>query len=167
MSEQQSATEPTESISERLVELAKRRGYFFRSSGSYGGVGGFYTFGPQGAALKGNVEDAWRDRFAVAEGNMEIDAPTIMPEPVFEASGHLEGFDDMLVECEECGESHRADHVVEDNTEYEDAESLPIPEVEEVIAEYELVCPSCGAGLAGQAVEAFNLMFATNIGPGR
>ncbi|ELZ16256.1 glycyl-tRNA ligase [Natrinema thermotolerans DSM 11552] len=159
-------TEETAVTSEKLVELAKRRGYFFQSSGAYGGVGGFYTFGPQGAALKGNVEDAWRDRFAVAEGNMEIDAPTIMPEPVFEASGHLDGFDDMLVECPECGESHRADHVVEDNTEYEDAESLPIPDVEEVIAEYELVCPSCGAGLAGQAVETFNLMFETNIGPG-
>ncbi|SDR28401.1 glycine--tRNA ligase [Natronobacterium texcoconense] len=161
----QEATE-TDATSEKLVELAKRRGYFFQSSGAYGGVGGFYTFGPQGASLKGNVEDAWRDRFAVAEGNMEIDAPTIMPEPVFEASGHLDTFDDMLVECPECGESHRADHVVEDNTEYEDAESLPIPEVEEVIAEYELVCPSCGAGLAGQAVDTFNLMFATNIGPG-
>ncbi|MFU8868233.1 glycine--tRNA ligase [Natronococcus sp.] len=166
MSEANDADATDQPTSEKLVELAKRRGYFFQSSGAYGGVGGFYTFGPQGASLKGNVEDAWRDRFAVAEGNMEIDAPTIMPEPVFEASGHLEGFDDMLVECPECGESHRADHVVEDNTEYEDAESLPIPEVEEVIAEYELVCPSCGAGLAGQAVEAFNLMFATNIGPG-
>ncbi|ELY88039.1 glycine--tRNA ligase [Natrialba taiwanensis] len=167
MSEQQTeSAETDDSIGEKLVELAKRRGYFFQSSGAYGGVGGFYTFGPQGAALKGNVEDAWRDRFAVAEGNMEIDAPTIMPEPVFEASGHLDGFDDMLVECPDCGESHRADHIVEDNTEYEDAESLPIPEVEEVIAEYELVCPNCGAGLAGQAVETFNLMFGTNIGPG-
>ncbi|TMT78508.1 glycine--tRNA ligase [Haloterrigena sp. H1] len=166
MSEQQHTDDNTDSTSEKLVELAKRRGYFFQSSGAYGGVGGFYTFGPQGAALKGNVEDAWRDRFAVAEGNMEIDAPTIMPEPVFEASGHLDGFDDMLVECPDCGESHRADHIVEDNTMYEDAESLEIPEVEEVIAEYELVCPSCGAGLAGQAVEDFNLMFATNIGPG-
>ncbi|WP_226039913.1 glycine--tRNA ligase [Natrinema sp. DC36] len=167
MSDQEGADESAEEpTSEKLVELAKRRGYFFQSSGAYGGVGGFYTFGPQGAALKGNVEDAWRDRFALAEGNMEIDAPTIMPEPVFEASGHLEGFDDMLVECPECGESHRADHVVEDETEYEDAESLPIPEVEDVIAEYELVCPNCGAGLAGQAVDSFNLMFATNIGPG-
>ncbi len=155
-----------ESTSEQLVELAKRRGYFFQSSGAYGGVGGFYTFGPQGASLKGNVEDAWRDRFAVAEGNMEIDAPTIMPEPVFEASGHLDGFDDMLIECPECETSSRADHLVEDNTEYEDAESLPIPEVEEIIAEYELACPECGAGLADVAVENFNLMFATNIGPG-
>jgi glycyl-tRNA synthetase len=166
MSEANEADATDQPTSEKLVELAKRRGYFFQSSGAYGGVGGFYTFGPQGASLKGNVEDAWRDRFAVAEGNMEIDAPTIMPEPVFEASGHLEGFDDMLIECPECGESSRADHVVEDNTEYEDAESLPIPEVEEVIAEYELVCPACGAGLAGQAVETFNLMFDTNIGPG-
>ncbi|UTF53863.1 glycine--tRNA ligase [Natronosalvus rutilus] len=155
-----------EATSQKLTELAKRRGYFFQSSDVYGGVGGFYTFGPQGAALKGNLEDAWRGRFAVEEGNMEIDAPTIMPEPVFESSGHLDTFDDMLVECPECGESHRADHVVEDNTEYEDAESLPIPEVEEIVAEYELVCPSCGAGLAGQAIDDFNLMFATNIGPG-
>ncbi|GAB3042242.1 glycine--tRNA ligase [Natronobiforma cellulositropha] len=155
-----------ETTSEKLTELAKRRGYFFQSSGAYGGVGGFYTFGPQGAALKGNLEDAWRERFALGEGNMEIDAPTIMPEPVFEASGHLAGFDDMLIECPECGTSTRADHLVEDNTDYEDAESLPIPEVEAVVAEYELACPECGAGLAGVAIEEFNLMFATSIGPG-
>ncbi|MFC4987760.1 glycine--tRNA ligase [Saliphagus infecundisoli] len=156
----------SEDTGEKVVELAKRRGYFFRSSSAYGGVGGFYTFGPQGAALKGNVEEAWRDRFAVGEGHMEIDAPTIMPEPVFEASGHLDTFDDMLVECPDCGESSRADHVVEDNTEYEDAESLPIPEVEEIVAEYELSCPECGAPLAGAAIEEFNLMFETQVGPG-
>jgi glycyl-tRNA synthetase len=149
-----------------VVELAKRRGYFFQASGAYGGVSGFYTFGPQGAALKQNIEDAWRDRFTIQEGNLEVDAPTIAPEPVFEASGHLDGFDDMLVECPECGESHRADHVIEDNTDIEEAESYPIPEVEELIAEFELVCPRCGAGLAGRTVTAFNLMFETTIGPG-
>ena len=149
-----------------LTELAKRRGFFLPSAGAYGGVSGFYTFGPQGAAFKRNIEDTWRQRFAIQEGNMEVDAPTVMPEPVFEASGHLDGFDDMLVECPECGESHRADHVVEDNTDIEDAESLGPETVEETIAEYELVCPTCGAGLAGQAVEDFNLMFETTIGPG-
>ena len=149
-----------------LVELAKRRGFFLQSAGAYGGVSGFYTFGPAGAALKQNIEDSWRDRFTIREGNMEVDAPTVMPEPVFEASGHLDGFDDMLVECPECGESHRADHIVEDNTDIEEAESIPVAEVEELIAEYELVCPTCGTGLAGQAIEDFNLMFATNIGPG-
>ncbi|MEF8976404.1 MAG: glycine--tRNA ligase [Halapricum sp.] len=149
-----------------VVELAKRRGFFIQSAGAYGGVSGFYTFGPRGAALKQNVEDTWRERFTIQEGNMEVDAPTVMPEPVFEASGHLAGFDDMLVECPECGESHRADHIVEDNTDIEEAESLPIEEVEEIVAEYELVCPTCGTGLAGQAIQNFNLMFETNIGPG-
>ncbi|MCL7416760.1 MAG: glycine--tRNA ligase [Halalkalicoccus sp.] len=149
-----------------LSELAKRRGFFFPSNGVYGGVAGFYTYGPEGAALKRHLEDAWRDRFTVKEGNQEIEAPTIMPEAVFEASGHLEGFDDMLVECAECGESHRADHLIEDNTTIEDAEALEIAEVEELIREHELVCPSCGAALAGEPVEEFNLMFETTIGPG-
>ncbi|WP_436931785.1 glycine--tRNA ligase [Halosimplex halobium] len=149
-----------------LTELAKRRGFFLQSAGAYGGVSGFYTFGPNGASLKDNVEDSWRGRFTVREGNMEIDAPTVMPEPVFEASGHLDGFDDMLVECPDCGESHRADHVVEDNTDYEEAEGLGPDRVGEIIAEYELVCPTCGTALAGQAIEDFNLMFETTIGPG-
>ena len=149
-----------------LIELAKRRGYFFQSSGAYGGVAGFYTYGPQGAALKANVEEQWRDRFTVQEGHTEIDAPTIMPEAVFEASGHLEGFDDMLVECAACRESHRADHLIEDETTIEEAESLPIPEVESLVREHDIVCPSCGEPLADQPVENFNLMFQTSIGPG-
>ncbi|WP_122088526.1 glycine--tRNA ligase [Halalkalicoccus subterraneus] len=149
-----------------LAELAKRRGFFFPSNGVYGGTAGFYTYGPEGAALKRHLEDAWRDRFTVREGNQEIEAPTVMPEAVFEASGHLDGFDDMLVECAECGESHRADHLIEDNTKIEDAEALPIAEVEELIREHELVCPSCGTALAGEPVEEFNLMFETTIGPG-
>ena len=154
------------SEAERLAELAKRRGYFFGASGAYGGAAGFYTFGPQGAALKSNVEDAWRDRFTVQEGNFEIEAPIIMPEAVFEASGHLDGFDDMLVECPDCGESHRADHLIEDNTSVEDAESLPVPEVEALLADHGTRCPTCGGALAGESVDDFNLMFETTIGPG-
>jgi len=149
-----------------LSELARRRGFFFQANEAYGGVAGFYTYGPEGAALKRNVEETWRDRFVTREGNMEIDSPTVTPEPVFRASGHLDDFDDMLVECPECGESHRADHVVEDNTDVEDAESVSTDEVEALIAEHELVCPDCGASLVGQPVEGFNLMFETSIGPG-
>ncbi|MFB6156523.1 MAG: glycine--tRNA ligase [Haloferacaceae archaeon] len=151
---------------EKLVELAKRRGFFVRSVDAYGGVSGFYTYGPHGAPLKCNVEGAWRDRFVVEEGHQEIDAPTVMPEPVFEASGHLDGFDDMLVECPECGESHRADHLVEDATDVEDAEALPIAEVEDLVADNDVACPTCGTPLAGEPVNDFNLMFETNIGPG-
>jgi len=149
-----------------LSELARRRGFFFQANESYGGVAGFYTYGPEGAALKRNVEDAWRDRFVTKEGNLEIDSPTVTPESVFEASGHLDGFDDMLVECAACEESHRADHVVEDATDLADAESLPTEEVEDLIAEHELACPECGASLVGEPVETFNLMFETAIGPG-
>jgi len=151
---------------ERLTELAKRRGFFFQSSGAYGGVAGFYVYGPEGATLKENLQDAWRDRFVRREGHMEIESPAVMPEPVFEASGHLDGFDDMIVECPECGASHRADHLVEDNTDIEEAESIAIPDVEDLIAEHDLVCPSCGTALGGEPVEDFNLMFGTNIGPG-
>ena len=150
-----------------LMELAKRRGFFFGSNGAYGGTAGFYTFGPEGASLKHNVESAWRDQFTLRLGNDEIEAPTIMPEAVFEASGHLDGFDDMLVECAECGESHRADHLIEDAVEgIEDAEALGIENVEDLIREHDLACPSCGATLAGEPVEDFNLMFETSIGPG-
>jgi glycyl-tRNA synthetase len=151
---------------ERLTELAKRRGFFFQSSEPYGGVAGFYVYGPEGATFKENVQDAWRDRFVRREGHMEIEAPNVMPEPVFEASGHLDGFDDMIVECPECGASHRADHLVEDETDIEEAESISIPDIEGLIAEHDLVCPSCGTALAGEPVEDFNLMFETNIGPG-
>ncbi|PSQ60167.1 glycine--tRNA ligase [Halobacteriales archaeon SW_7_71_33] len=153
-------------VRERLVELAKRRGFFFRTAGAYGGAAGFYTFGPEGAALKRAVENAWRDRFAVAEGNVEIDAPTVLPEPVFEASGHLDTFDDMLVECADCGTSHRADHLVEDHADIEEAEGLPPEEIEGLIRDDGVGCPACGTALSGEPVEEFNLMFETAIGPG-
>ncbi len=153
-------------LTEKLSGLAKRRGFFFQSSESYGGAAGFYTFGPQGAALKQKIEDEWRERFTLKEGNREIDAPTVMPEPVFKASGHLDGFDDMIVVCEECEASHRADHLIEDNTEIEEAESFEPEKVMDLISENGIQCPSCGASLEGQEVDEFNLMFGTNIGPG-
>ena len=151
---------------ERLVELAKRRGFYFPANEVYGGVAGFYTYGPEGAGLKRNIESAWRDRFVTREGHMEIESPTVTPEAVFEASGHLDTFDDMIIECPDCGASHRADHLVEDATGIEDAESVGTERVAELIADHDLACPECGAGLAGEAVSAFNLMFETAIGPG-
>jgi glycyl-tRNA synthetase len=165
MSEGDSAADGTDE-GQRLTELAKRRGFFFQSSGAYGGVAGFYTYGPQGATLKANLEEAWRDRFVTREGHMEIDAPDVMPEAVFEASGHLDTFDDMIIECPGCGATHRADHLIEDATDIEEAESMANEAVMELVAEHDIGCPSCGASLAGEPVDNFNLMFGTNIGPG-
>ncbi|MBS3761429.1 MAG: glycine--tRNA ligase [Halodesulfurarchaeum sp.] len=149
-----------------LAELAKRRGFFFQTGSAYGGVSGFYTYGPHGATLKATVESAWRERWATREGHDEIDAPTIMPEAVFEASGHLDGFDDLLVECPACEQSHRADHLVEGQTDIAEAESYTAKEIEGLLAEHGITCPSCGAPLAEEPVEQFNLMFETAIGPG-
>ena len=149
-----------------IAELAKRRGFFSQTAEPYGGVAGLYTYGPQGAALKDNIEAAWRDLFVTREGHMEISAPDVLPEAVFEASGHLDTFDDMIVECPDCGASHRADHLVEDATELEEAESLSPERIGELVAEHAIGCPVCGTALADQPVETFNLMFETSIGPG-
>ena len=155
-------------MSERaaLAELAKRRGFFFQAAEAYGGAAGFYVYGPAGAAMKRNVEAAWRERFVLGEGHVEIDSPTVVPEPVFAASGHLENFNDLLVACAECDERHRADHLVEDASDVEDAEVMAPEALGELIAELGVTCPTCGAELAGQPVETFNLMFETAIGPG-
>jgi len=155
-----------DNLSEKVAELSKRRGFFSPTAEAYGGVAGFQTFGPEGAELKRNIENSWRKKFTTELGHREIEAPTVMPEPVFEASGHLEGFDDMLVECPECGVSSRADHIVEDNTEIEEAEAFSKEKIESLFKEHDLQCPECGESLVGEEVNDFNLMFETSIGPG-
>jgi len=89
-----------------------------------------------------------------------------MPEAVFEASGHLDGFDDMIVTCPDCEASHRADHLVEDATDVADAEALGAERVADLLGAHDIACPACGTSLAGESVAGFNLMFGTNIGPG-
>ncbi len=152
-------------LDRKVAELSKRRGFFSQTAEAYGGVAGFQTFGPEGAELKRNIENSWRAKFSDELGNREIEAPTIMPEAVFEASGHLDTFDDMIVRCPECGESSRADHIVEDNTELDEAEGLSTEKIEELFQEHDLECPECGESLAGEKVEDFHLMFETTIGP--
>jgi len=155
-----------DNLTEKVAELSKRRGFFFQSSEAYGGVAGFQTFGPEGAEVKRKIENSWRETFSRGLGHREIEAPTIMQEDVFKASGHLDGFDDMIIECPECGTSSRADHLIEGNTEVEEAESFSTDQVEALIKEHDLECPSCGDSLTDVEVEDFNLMFETSIGPG-
>ena len=155
-----------ENLTEKVAELSRRRGFFSPTAEAYGGVAGFQTFGPEGAELKRNIENSWRKKFTRELGHREIEAPTVTPEPVFRASGHLDDFDDMMVECPECGKSSRADHIVEDNTEIEEAESFSKEKIESLFEEHSLKCPECDAELAGEKVDDFNLMFKTSIGPG-
>ncbi len=102
----------TADVHEQLMAVLKRRGYLQPSYEIYGGVAGFFDYGPLGAGLKNNMERVWRDLYVVREGMAEIQCPNVSPEQVFKASGHLEKFADTLVECPGCGAGNRADHLL-------------------------------------------------------
>jgi len=152
----------TEDIYERIMEIARRRGFILPAFRIYGGARGFYDYGPLGALLKRKIEEKWREYYVHKEGFMEIEAPNLLIGEVFEASGHVEHFIDPMTHCSECGEFFRADHLVEEELGV-DAEGMSPEELEDLIREHDLRCPECGGELA--EVTEFNLMFDTNIGP--
>jgi glycyl-tRNA synthetase len=146
----------------RLMALAKRRGFFHPAYEIYGGVAGMYDYGPLGTALKRNVADHWRRLYVLGEGFAEIDSPNVSPEAVFVASGHVAEFSDFAVQCEGCRESFRADHLLEGLAPNPD--SLDGPALAASLREHGVKCPSCGGQLGSPYT--FNLMFQTKIGPG-
>jgi len=132
----------TELQFDTLVSLCKRRGFVFPSSEIYGGIGGFWDYGPLGVELKNNIKRAWWQAMVQERDDVVgIDASIIMNSKVWEASGHVAVFTDPMVDCKSCQHRFRADHLTSD------------------------VCPDCGA--KGQLTEArpFNLMFKTFVGP--
>ncbi len=159
------ADDETPDVYEEVIELAKRRGYLYPSFEIYGGVSGFWDYGPLGKELKKNIVDLWRDRYVVEEGFREIETTTVGAEQVYEASGHAEGFADYLTKCGGCGGYFRADHLVEDHSDVENADGLPREELAKLLADAEAPCPACGETITGEVTD-FNLMFETNIGPG-
>ena len=128
---------------DKVVNLAKRRGFVFQSAEIYGGFRSAYDYGPVGVLLLRNVKDAWW-RSVVQERHevVGLDASILSPPQIWEASGHLQNFTDPLVDCRNCGARHREDQL-------EDPEE----------------CPACGT--RGQLTEPrhFNLMFKTHAGP--
>ncbi|MHB8605389.1 MAG: glycine--tRNA ligase [Thermoplasmatota archaeon] len=112
MSDSTTAARPD--VHDKLMALLKRRGFLAPSYELYGGVAGFYDYGPLGATLKQNVQNLWRSFYVLGEGMSEIECPNISPEQVFRASGHLEKFADTVVECPECHAGHRGDHLVKE-----------------------------------------------------
>ena len=92
---------------EKVMSLAKRRGLMWPSLEIYGGIAGFYDYGPMGCQIKVNIEDIWRRYYVIGEGFEQIQCPHVAIEPVFQASGHLGAFSDLLVECTKCGEPFR------------------------------------------------------------
>ncbi len=146
-----------------LYSVLKRRGYFWPSFEIYGGVAGFVDLGPLGSLIRENIEGIWKDKFLLEEGFHLVDCPSINPEVVFAASGHLEKFSDLLVRCSSCLLPFRADHLLEDLIENPDA--LGKDELAAALKENDIRCPECSSELGGP--EEFNLMFSTFIGPGK
>lgn len=147
---------------EKVIEMARRRGFIWPAFELYGGSAGFYDYGPLGAPLKRCMEDLWRRAFNIGEGYHEIEAPTIGVEDIFIASGHVGGFSDPSTECLTCGEAFRADHLVKHVVEFPD--TMSNEELDEIIHHHGITCPECGGPLG--KVFRFNLMFNTSIGPG-
>ncbi|MDK2890497.1 MAG: glycyl-tRNA synthetase [Methanoculleus sp.] len=153
----------TSDIYEKVMEVARRRGFVWPSSEIYGSIAGFIDYGPLGAMMKRNVENIWRSFYVFQEGYYEIECPTVGNEAIFVASGHVKEFADKMVQCPHCGEYLRADHIAEENG-IENAGTLSAETLQSAI--YELPCPACTEPLGEAGVFAFNLMFQTTIGPG-
>ncbi|MFC2144016.1 glycine--tRNA ligase, partial [Candidatus Aenigmatarchaeota archaeon] len=97
-----------------ILDIAKRRGFFWQSSLIHGGIAGFYDYAHLGTAMKRKWENLWREFFVGLDENFyEIEPSVVMPEDVFKASGHLKHFVDPVVKCKKCGTSERADHIME------------------------------------------------------
>src|ERR687887_583195 len=148
-------------LMETITSLAKRRGIVFQSSEIYGGLRSFWDYGPLGVELKRNVKNAWWRRMVqLRDDVVGLESSIIMSPRVWEASGHLESFTDPLVECLNCHQRFRADHLPgfhapqsgheEDDTTI-DMAAKP-------------TCPNCGHGQFTDA-RNFNLMFKTYMGP--
>ena len=135
---------------EKLVSLTKRRGFIFQSSEIYGGTGSVWDYGPLGVELKKNLKDRWWHAMVRARKDIEgLDAAILMHPRVWEASGHVSGFVDPLVDCRNCKKRFRADD----------------PRIKGTPGKPDAQCPACGMKGTLSEPRLFNLMFKTFVGP--
>ena len=149
-----------EDLMDRIVSLAKRRGFIWQGSEVYGGMRGTWDYGPLGLALKRKIMNEWWEFFVENREDMfGVDAAIIMNPKVWKASGHAATFADPLVEDLKTGERYRADHLLKDAG--IEAEGLSNEKINEIIREKGLKSPK-GNDLSD--VRSFNMMFQTNVG---
>ena len=156
-----------EKTMDKIVALAKARGFVFPGSEIYGGLANTWDYGNLGVELKNNVKRAWWLKFIQSHPlNVGIDSAILMNTQTWVASGHLGGFSDPLMDCKECHERFRADNLIEDyaseqGLELEDAvDAWPNDKMKAYIDEHKIPCPTCGAHNFTD-IRQFNLMFKT------
>ena len=148
---------------EEIVTHLKTSGFVYQGSEIYGGLSNSWDFGILGAALKKNIKDLWWKEFVEkSKYNVGIDSAILMNSKTWEASGHLKGFSDSMVDCKECKLRFRADNLIEESTGLS-AEGKTPEEMDQMIEENNIVCPKCGKHNFTNA-RPFNLMFKTFIG---
>ncbi len=156
-----------EKTMEKVVALAKARGFVYPGSEIYGGLANTWDYGPLGVELKNNVKKAWWQKFIKESPlNVGVDCALLMNPQVWVASGHVGGFNDPLMDCRECKERFRADQLIEEYMKQEGLESEEAVDswsneaMKTYIDEHNINCPSCGAHNFTD-IRQFNLMFKT------
>jgi glycyl-tRNA synthetase len=149
---------------EKIMAFANKTGIAFITGNIYGGLAGFWDYGPIGVEIKNRIKKAWWTDFVHNRDDIVGYEGSIITHPkVWEASGHLASFNDPLIFCEgKCKKKHRLDHLVEDNLGLR-TEDLEIEELGTIAKENEITCPDCGGNLSEPL--RFNLMFNTQVGP--
>ena len=146
-----------------IASFCKRKGIVFPNSEIYGGLAGFYDYGPIGVEMINNIKKVWWEEIVHKNRNVVgINGAVITHPKVWEASGHTEKFIDYVVECKKCKSKFRADHLLEDAG--VKITKLSAESLDKLIRENKIVCPKCKGELG--KVEEFNLMFKTKVGPG-
>jgi glycyl-tRNA synthetase len=149
---------------DKITALAKRRGFVYPSSDIYGGMANTWDFGYYGTLLKNNIRDLWWKTFVLDRDDMVgIEASIFLSPKVWEASGHIASFTDALIDCKNCQNRTRADHLIEDNMKDKKVEGLSVEELTKIIQENNLKCPKCGKSDFTD-VRRFNLLFETKLG---
>ena len=153
---------------EKIVALAKSRGFVYPGSEIYGGFANTWDYGPLGIELKNNVKKAWWQKFIQeSKYNVGVDCAILMNPTVWQASGHLGGFSDPLMDCKSCKERFRADKLIEDFMHANEINDTPDgwknEELKAFIEENKLPCPKCGKHDFTD-IRQFNLMFKTFAG---
>ncbi len=150
---------------DKIVSLCKRRGFVFSGSEIYGGFVGSFDYGPYGVELANNIKAAWWQAMVHREPNIVgLDSAIVTHPKVWEASGHVGGFSDPLVECKACNTRSRADHLLEEVEVFAD-EKMSVEEINAVFdsVREKISCPKCGEKKFGP-VTKFNLLVKTNLG---